>query len=151
MKYARIDQHTAIEVASQDPAILFHPSVAAMFISVPNEVVVGSTVDDDGVWSPPVPGPEIPEPEPLISMRELTPAEFILLFSASELIAIKTSTNPAVNLYWEMIYEKDRIKSINVQNPLLDQILGLFASEGLITPERQAEIKAAGIALAKQV
>jgi len=151
MKYARIDQYTAVEVVSQDPATLFHPAVAAMFIVVPDEVVAGSTVDGDGVWSPPVPVPEVPVPERSVLMRELSPAEFILLFSATELIAIKSSTNPAVNIYWDMIYEKDRIKTINVQNPLLDQILGLFASENLIAPERHAEIKAAGTELAKQV
>ena len=151
-KYARIDQRTTIEVVTQNPSTIFHPSVAATFISVPDEVVVGSTVDDDGVWSAPVtpdPAPEVtPAPPPT---RELTPAEFILLFSPAELLAIKNSADPVINLYWEMIYEKDRIKSINANNPLLDQILGLFATDGVITSERATEIKAAAVALSRQV
>lgn len=150
MKYARLNDHTVIEVIDIPAGTLedrYHPTIAAQFSAVPDDVVVGSVVDNNGDWTHPVPS-EDPPSSPAQIVREISPAEFILLFDPSELVLIKASSNDAVKIYWEMIYDKGLIKSINVSNPLLDSILALFVAQAVITSERSSAIKGAAIYLA---
>lgn len=48
MNFARIINDTAVDV-STDPTNSFHPTIAADFIEVPDDVVVGSKRDAQGV------------------------------------------------------------------------------------------------------
>jgi hypothetical protein len=85
MKYARIINSTAVDVAT-DPATQFHPSLAAEFVEVPDEVERGWTVNESGVWSAPAPAPE-PEPQP--ERPSVSPIEFRLLFTSPERVMLK--------------------------------------------------------------
>ena len=58
MKYARIENHLAVEVIDRNPQGFYHPLVAGQFEPVPDEAQVGAQ-RIDGVWINP------PEPEPL--------------------------------------------------------------------------------------
>ncbi|KAA5602611.1 hypothetical protein F1188_20490 [Roseospira marina] len=60
--YARILNGIAVDVVTADPATLFHPLIAAEFVTVPDDVVPGALLDGDE-WTPPPPPPD-PEPEP---------------------------------------------------------------------------------------
>lgn len=80
MKFARIIQRVAVDVIEGVPTELFHPDVAADFVEVPADVVVGSRLID-GEWIEPEPQP--PAPAPVIQMAII---DFLRLFRAEELV-----------------------------------------------------------------
>lgn len=54
MKYAYVQNNTALEVVASDPFTLFVPHYAAQFVGAPEGVQTGWTLNA-GQWSPPVP------------------------------------------------------------------------------------------------
>lgn len=79
MRYARISNGVAVDVVEADPTGLFHPSLAADFVQVPAEVVVGSRLVD-GAWI--APDPLAPEPADLGQMAII---DFLRLFEGEEI------------------------------------------------------------------
>ena len=64
--WARDVDGVLVEVATTDPTILFHPTIAEQFIVVPDGLVAGAT-EVDGVWTnppPPPPPPPYVQPPP---------------------------------------------------------------------------------------
>lgn len=94
--YARIVDGHAVDVITTDPANLFHPDLAATFVTVPNGTLTGATFAN-GTWTPPAP----PAPAPTPPLPLLTPMTFYMAFTPAERIAIKTSADPMVKEFWE--------------------------------------------------
>tara|TARA_R110000772_G_scaffold164199_4_gene275593 strand:- start:1907 stop:2365 length:459 start_codon:yes stop_codon:yes gene_type:complete len=83
--YARIRNNIAVDV-STDPASQFHPTIAAEFEAVPDEVQRGWRRAEDDTWSaPPEVVPEAPAPE----RPRVGPVEFKLLFTSPERLKLK--------------------------------------------------------------
>ena len=102
MKKAWIENNTVRDVANGNPAELFHPDIAAHYdTDVPDDVVQGATLVD-GVWVNPAPvEPVTPEPTPTEAPK-VSPIEFKLLFTSGERVAIKSSTDPVVQDFYEI-------------------------------------------------
>lgn len=138
MKWARIENDTAIEVTDIDPAGRYAPSL--IWHEVPDDVVANSKLVD-GEWVHP-PAVEIvpaePEPSPL---PLLSPVEFKLLFTAEERIAIRSAkdSDPVVFDMWDIL-DDPRLTQVdrNLQSTK-DSILYLV-SAGFLTAERGDEI-----------
>jgi len=157
--YARIVNNTAVEVVKTPDGIsigeMYTPDIAKDFVEVPSAVVVGSTVDNNGAWTHPVPvSPPIPvQPAAPIPIRELTTVEFELLFTYDEVKAI--STYPTTSLegdrvayYWSML--QHRIKTVSITSPLVVEVLELLETLDLIAAGRKAAILAAGTLVASK-
>lgn len=152
MNYARIINSVAVDV-STDPANQFHPTIAAEFTQVPDDVVRGSTLVD-GAWQAPVPyiepepepEPEvIPEPEPEVvpepTFKQVSPVEFKLLFTADERIAISNARETDVYIQdFFTIVDDLRLKEVNLGLKSTQDGIGYLALKGLIAPERVDEI-----------
>lgn len=94
--YARIIDGHAVDVTTLDPAELFHPDVAAEFVAVPDGTANGDSYDGR-TWSK-APAPAAPAAP---ALPKLTPMSFYLAFTPAERIAIKTSTDPVVQEFWD--------------------------------------------------
>ncbi|MDN3562119.1 hypothetical protein [Vreelandella neptunia] len=109
--YARIKNNVAVDVSAA-PASQFHPTIAAEFEAVPDEVQRGWQRAEDGIWSaPPEVVPEAPEPE----RPRVGPVEFKLLFTSPERLKLKElrSTDPAINDFFEII-EDPRLQYVDL-------------------------------------
>ena len=141
-KYARIINNTAIDVVESDPRLLFHPTIAADFISVPDEVKNNSKLVE-GVWVAP---PETPIPEPVQESIDppvsndikVSPPEFKLLFTVQERVAIKEAraTNPIVDDFYNIV-EDPRLTHVNLSLQSTKDALLYLTSLGLITEDRR--------------
>lgn len=139
MNFARIINDTAVDV-STDPTNSFHPTIAADFIEVPDDVVVGSKRDAEGVWTPPTPPtpPEPPAPEPAVPPI-VGPIAFKLLFTAQERIAIKTSEDPIV-LDFFSIAEDPRTTEVNLALSSTQEALTYLTTVGILAEGRKEQI-----------
>lgn len=139
MNFARIINDTAVDV-STDPTNSFHPTIAADFIEVPDDVVVGSKRDAQGVWTPPTPPtpPEPPAPEPAVPPI-VGPIAFKLLFTAQERIAIKTSEDPIV-LDFFSIAEDPRTTEVNLALSSTQEALTHLTTVGILAEGRKEQI-----------
>ena len=139
MNFARILNNVAVDV-STDPTNSFHPSLAADFIEVPDDVVVGSKRDAEGVWTPPTPPtpPEPPAPEPAVPPI-VGPIAFKLLFTAQERIAIKTSEDPIV-LDFFSIAEDPRTTEVNLALSSTQEALTYLTTVGILAEGRKEQI-----------
>lgn len=93
--YARIIGGHAVDVVTVDPTELFHPDVAAEFVTVPDGTGNGDRYDGTTWTKAPPPAPAAPGPLPV-----LTPMTFYLAFKPAERIAIKASADPMVAEFW---------------------------------------------------
>ena len=112
MNYARIENDVAVDV-STDPYADFHPSMAAEFVEVPNQVKNGWIRDRDGNWSSPYITPSTPETDtPTVSV---SPVEFKLLFTSQERIGIRTlkATDPIIEDFWDIV-DDPRLTQVNL-------------------------------------
>lgn len=139
MNFARIINDTAVDV-STDPTNSFHPTLAADFIEVPDDVVVGSKRDAQGVWTPPTPPtpPKPPAPEPAVPPI-VGPISFKLLFTAQERIAIKTSEDPIV-LDFFSIAEDPRTTEVNLALSSTQEALTYLTTLGILAEGRKEQI-----------
>ena len=113
--YARIKSNIAVDV-STDPASQFHPTIAAEFETVPDEVQRGWHRDAEGGWSaPPEPAPAKPEPEPAPDRPRVGPVEFKLLFTSAERLTLKElrNTDAALADFFEII-EDPRLQYVDL-------------------------------------
>ena len=111
MNYARIRNNIAVDV-STDPASQFHPTIAAEFEAVPDDVQRGWQRDAEGTWSaPPEVAPSEPEPE----RPRVGPVEFKLLFTSPERLKLKElrASDPALADFFEII-EDPRLQYIDL-------------------------------------
>lgn len=139
MNFARIINDTAVDV-STDPTNSFHPTIAADFIEVPDDVVVGSKRDAEGVWTPPTPPtpPKPPAPEPAVPPI-VGPIAFKLLFTAQERITIKTSEDP-IALDFFSIAEDPRTTEVNLALSSTQEALTYLTTVGILAEGRKEQI-----------
>lgn len=138
-RFARIIEAVAVDVVTQDPTALFHPEIAAQFEPVPDNVERGWHRTGT-VWAAPATA-ATPAAATIPRKTVVTPPEFLLLFTASERIAIRTArgSDPVV-ADWLAILEDPRLSEVDVSRPATLDGLAYLASKGLITQARAAEI-----------
>lgn len=134
MNYARILDNIAVEIAN-DPASQFHPDIAAQFVEVPGEVLVGWLLSDDGAWSAPV--AVDPQPEPELKPVVVSTVHFKLLFTAVERITLRKlrEADPGVDDFFDII-DDPRLVEVN---------LGLASTQNGIKYAVAALVKAGAI------
>lgn len=101
MNYARIIDNIVAETVTQDPALIFHPDLAAQFAAVPESVERGMIHDPetDTFALPPA-----PEPQPATPPR-VTAIEFKLCWTSPERVHLKaaTETDPVLADFWGLV------------------------------------------------
>lgn len=109
--YARIKSNVAVDV-STDPASQFHPSIAAEFEAVPDEVQRGWRRDIEGSWTAPA---EAAPTEPAPDRPRVGPVEFKLLFTSQERLTLKElrNTDAALADFFEII-EDPRLQYVDL-------------------------------------
>ena len=85
MKYAYIENNTAIEVVESNPSILFVPHYASKFIQVEDDCQIGYVLEE-GVWVAPAPITYIPQE---VTMRQAR----LALLDAGLLANVQTAIN----------------------------------------------------------
>lgn len=144
MRYARIVNHTAVDVRTESPEDFFTPEVVAQFVEVPDQVQ-GGWVLKDGVWSAPPPAPEpepAPTPEPTPEpIPSIGPIAFQMLFKVDELVAIDAAkeTNAAIRIFWKML-DDPRTDFVDRNLESVQTMLRNLEAEGLIGAGRAEEI-----------
>lgn len=128
--YARIINNVAVDV-STNPQEEFHPDIAAQFEPVPDEVKQGWIRNEAGEWEAPAPTPT-PTEAPKVS-----PAEFKLLFTSVERVAIKAAraTDPVIDDFFEIV-EDQRLTYVDLGLQSTKDAIGYLQSKGLLTAER---------------
>lgn len=139
--YARIRNNVAVDV-STDPASRFHPTIAAEFEAVPDNVARGWRIAEDGTWSaPPEAAPAEPEPE----RPKVGPVEFKLLFTSAERLTLKElrNTDAALADFFEII-EDPRLQYVDLSLGStaagVDHCLSLLINAEIIT-ESEADTR----------
>ena len=141
-KQARIVDNVAVDFVAGNPADFFHPSIAAEFGQVPDEVEPGWRRDPvTGSWS--APAQVEPQTEPATDAPKVSPVEFKLLFSAQERVAIKTAraTDPVIDDFFEIV-EDPRLTHVSLGLQSTQDALAYLEAKGLITTDRRVQILA---------
>ena len=105
------------------------------------EPVAGSLWDGDKFIPPFTP---TVEPEKKVEDKTVSPVEFKLLFTAQERVAIKSSTNPIVQDFFEIVNDP-RLTMVNLSLKSTQDAVGYLALNDLIEEERIAEILSGNI------
>ena len=143
-KYARVENKLVIETLSipSDANIgnYFVPQIAQQFIACPDEVEQNWTYED-GKWKEPkLPEPsKPPEPsEPHYETR-IGKAEFLMLFTSEERVAIRAERNndPIVS---DFFFVLEISEFIDVKEDTAINGVNYLASKNLLTPQRAAAI-----------
>jgi hypothetical protein len=135
MKHAWIENNTVRDIANGNPAELFHPDIAAKYdTQVPDDIVPGATLVD-GVWVNPAPVEPV-APEPTVPVAPTVgPIEFKLLFTSGERIAIKTSTDPIVQDFYE-ITSDPRLTHVDLGLKSTQDAIAYLVSVDILSQER---------------
>ena len=83
-------------------------------------------------------------PEKKVEDKTVSPVEFKLLFTAQERVAIKSSTNPIVQDFFEIVNDP-RLTMVNLSLKSTQDAVGYLAWNDLIEEERIAEILSGNI------
>ena len=138
MKYARIINNTAVDVRTESPEGFYTPNVAAEFVTVPDQVEHGWTLEGE-TWSAPV----VPDPvTPATVYPQLTPIEFKMCFTTAERLAIKAAkeTDPILQDTYEIL-DDVRLKTVDLNLASNRALIDYLVSVSCITAERAAQIK----------
>ena len=143
-KYARVENKLVIETLSipSDANIenYFVPQIAQQFIACPDGVEQNWTYED-GEWKEPkLPEPPKPSepPEPHYETR-IGKAEFLMLFTSEERVAIRVERNndPIVSDFFSVL---EISEFIDVKEDTAINGVNYLASKNLLTPQRAAAI-----------
>lgn len=138
MKYARIVSNTAVDVRTESPEGCFHPDIATQFVTVPDQVEDGWTLNY-GVWSAPVvPDPVIPDPVPVIPPK-VSVIEYKMLFTSAERIATKYSTDPVIIDLQELMNDP-RTTTVDLSLKSISDALDYMTELGILAVGRKSEI-----------
>ena len=139
--FARIINNVAVDVSS-NPAEQFHPSIAADFQPVPDEVRQGWVRTDDA-WSAPA---SVPQPEPAAPPIIVTPIQFQMLFTSAERIAIRhaRATDEIIDDFCQIV-EDPRLAEVNLSLGSVREGIAYLRQVGIITEDREAQILAGQI------
>ena len=132
--FARIIDNVAVDV-STDPENSFHPTIAAQFVPVPDNVAPGWVKGSDGKWSAPAP---VEPPAPVIVYPKVGAIHFQMLFHPAEVVAADElkATDKVLASFWKL-----------VDDPRTDVVdLGLQSVQNAIEHTLTA-VKNAGVAI----
>lgn len=131
MKYAIIENGTVTNVALWDGTTEWSPPEGTIAVACPDEVGPGWSYDGS-TFSPPV--------EPVVA-GTYTRIQFLFLFTPEEIIAIQDAavTNQTVMYYNYMI---NAVVTLQLTDPAVINGVNMLATQGVITPERAAQILA---------
>jgi hypothetical protein len=138
---AWIENDTVRDIVAVDPNDVFHPDVAALYVTdVPEGCVVGATLVD-GVWTNPPPPPvEIappPAPEPVRTV--LSKLDYMNRFTDEELAGIYQAAKVSVAV--EVWLEKFKLATdIDTTDPRTVAGCEALEAAGLLAPGRAAQI-----------
>lgn len=137
MKHARIINNIAVDVVTDNPNDLFHPTVAMQFVEVPDFVENGWTFDGADWSAPPAVSPVTPSNIPPI----VSVPTFKLLFTSAERIAINNAktTDPVIADFFSIL-DDPRTAEINLALQSVQEMLDYLVSQSLLTAERKDEI-----------
>lgn len=139
MKKAWIENDRVRDVAPGNPEELYHPDVAKLYdTNVPDDAENGDGWVNGTLVKPVVPEPVDP-PAPVVVPPKVSPVQFKLLFSPQERVAIKTSTDPVVQDFFEIVNDP-RLTYVDLGLQSTKDAIGYLQSEGLLTGERAAAI-----------
>lgn len=140
-KYARVENKLVIETLSIPSGAnienYFVPQIAAQFIACPDEVEQNWTYED-GEWKEPkLPEPPKP-PEPRYETR-IGKAEFLMLFTSEERVAIRAArdNDPIVSDFFLVL---EISEFIDVKEETTINGVNYLVSKNLLTPQRAAVI-----------
>ena len=143
-KYARVENKLVIETLSIPSGAnignYFVPQIAQQFIACPDEVGQNWTYEN-GEWKEPKP-PEPPEPpkppEPRYETR-IGKAEFLMLFTSEERVAIRAErdNDPVINDFFLVL---EISEFIDVKEDTTINGVNYLVSKNLLTPQRAATI-----------
>ena len=140
-KYARVENKLVIETLSIPSGAnienYFVPQIAQQFIACPDEVEQNWTYEA-GEWKEPkLPEPPKP-PEPHYETR-IGKAEFLMLFTSEERVAIRAERNndPVISDFFLVL---EISEFIDVKEDTAINGVNYLASKNLLTPQRAAAI-----------
>jgi hypothetical protein len=138
MKYARIVNNAAVDTRDTSPEGCFTQNIVEEFVEVPDEVQ-GGWINDSGTWSAPAIKPE-PAPIPVeVIPPVVSTIQFKLLFKSAERIAIKTSTDPIVIDFFDIVNDI-RLTEVNLNSKSTRDALGYLEGIKLLAAGRKDEI-----------
>ena len=139
-KFARIEDGAAVEIISVPDGFTidecFHADVVSLFTACPEDVTVGSTVDNKGTWSI---SPVAPVEEPAPKAPKVSPVQFKLLFTAPERVAIKASTDAVVKDFFEIVNDP-RLTFVDLGLQSTQDAMTYLVGKNLLTAARAAEV-----------
>lgn len=128
------------DVCQGDPAASYHPDIAAHYTAdVPDNAANGDEWDGVTLTKPVIVEP-VPV-EPVITYPKVSPVEFMLLFTASERVAIKAAreTDPVIDDFLDIL-EDARLSHVDLGLASTQEALDYLTSTGKIAVNRKAEI-----------
>lgn len=139
MKKAWIENERIRDVALGNPEELYHSEIAKLYdTNVPDDAENGDGWVNGTLVKPVVPEPVDP-PAPVVVPPKVSPVEFKLLFTAPERVAIKASTDPVVQDFFEIVNDP-RLTYVDLGLQSTKDAIGYLQSKGLLTAERAAVI-----------
>lgn len=138
MKKAWIENGKIRDIANGNPTELFHPDIAVHFdTDVPDDAVNGAELVN-GVWVNPTVETII---EATVVLPMVSPVEFKMLFTSAERIAIKSSTDPVVIDFFELINDP-RLTQVDRNLQSVKDAIAYLVLVGIVTQLRADEILA---------
>ena len=147
-----IDQsgvETVAEVVVVDPATIFTPAVAAMFVPATGAMVYRAE-KRNGVWVAPPPDDPVSvvpvEPVAPVKRTLVSPVEYFGLFTPLEEHAIRkasdgeTDASKTLAIFLRRL-DHPSLASVDLASAQVQQGLGMLVQMGLITAGRKAEIE----------
>ena len=141
MRYARIVNHTTVDVRTEPPEGFFAPEVAAEFVTVPDQVENGWQLVN-GEWQAPAPPEPAPTPEPTPEpIPIIGPIAFQMLFTVDELAALEAAkdTDPKVRVFSKLL-DDPRTDEINRNLPQVQDYLRYCEASGYLSSDRAEAI-----------
>jgi len=132
MKYAIIENNEVINVTLWDGVSKWSPPEGTIAVACPDEVGPGWTYNGS-TFSPPAPAPVV--------AGTYTRIQFLFLFTPEEIIAIQDAavTNQTVMYYNYMV---NAVVTLQLTDTAVINGVNMLATQGVITPERAAQILA---------
>ena len=93
----------------------------------------------DGTTLTPAPVPE--PPAPIVPAKILSRVQFKLLFTPTERIAVRTSTDPGVQ-DWYDILQDPQFEGVVLGSASTERAMGYLVTKGILTADRKAAILA---------
>ena len=138
MKYAWIEDGKIRDVCPGDPATSYHPDISAHYSAqVPDEAKNGDGWDGTTLAPARVAEP----PAPIVPAKVLSRVQFKLLFTPAERIAVRTSTDPGVQ-DWYDILQDPQFEGVVLASASTERAMNDLVSKGILTTDRKAAILA---------